>query len=200
MIVGSIVFLTFIKELTEVGRFNFYYQLDWLIEKSIMIAGIMLLVFFVFGAIDIFIVRYQYFKQLRMSKNEIRDEYKNTEGNPEIKAKIRRLQREMANNRMMADVPKADVVITNPTHYAVAIKYDAEESPAPKVLAKGADNIALKIKEIAREHRIQIYESKQLARELYKKVDIGQNIPPELYAAVAEVLAYVYKTNNRGMR
>ena len=200
MIVGSIVFLAFIKELAEVVRFDFYYQLDWLIEKSIMIAGIMLMVFFVFGALDIFIVRYQYFKQLRMSKNEIRDEYKNTEGNPEVKARIRRLQREMANNRMMADVPKADVVITNPTHYAVAIKYDAEDSPAPKVLAKGADNIALKIKEIAREHHIQIYESKQLARELYKKVDVGQNIPPELYGAVAEVLAYVYKTNNRGIK
>jgi len=135
-----------------------------------------------------------------MSKNEIRDEYKNTEGNPEVKARIRRLQREMANNRMMADVPKADVVITNPTHYAIAIKYDANEGPAPKVLAKGADNIALKIKEIAREHMIQIYESKQLARELYKKVDVGQSIPPEFYAAVAEVLAYVYKTNNRGTR
>lgn len=200
MIVGSIVFLIFIKELAEVVRFDFYYQLDWLIEKSIIIAGIMLMVFFVFGVIDIFIVRYQYFKQLRMSKNEIRDEYKNTEGNPEVKARIRRLQREMANNRMMADVPKADVVITNPTHYAIAIKYDANEGPAPKVLAKGADNIALKIKEIAREHMIQIYESKQLARELYKKVDVGQSIPPEFYAAVAEVLAYVYKTNNRGTR
>lgn len=199
MIVGSIVFLAFIKELPEVGRFDFYYQLDWLIEKSIMIAGIMLMVFFVFGVIDIFIVRYQYFKQLRMSKNEIRDEYKNTEGNPEVKARIRRLQREMSNNRMMSDVPNADVVITNPTHFAVAIKYDVEIGPAPKVLAKGADNIALKIKEIAREHMIQIYESKQLARELYKKVDVGQDIPPELYGAVAEVLAYVYKTNNRGV-
>ncbi len=199
MIVGSIVFLAFIKELPEVGRFDFFYQLDWLIEKAIMIAGIMLLVFFTFGVIDIFIVRYQYFKQLRMSKNELKDEYKNTEGNPEVKARIRRLQREMSNNRMMADVPSADVVITNPTHFAVAIKYDAEVSPAPKVLAKGADNIALKIKEIAREHMIQIYESKQLARELYKKVDVGENIPPELYGAVAEVLAYVYKTNNKGV-
>lgn len=199
MIVGSIVFLAFIKELPEVGRFDFFYQLDWLIEKAIMIAGIMLMVFFTFGVIDIFIVRYQYFKQLRMSKNELKDEYKNTEGNPEVKARIRRLQRQMANNRMMADVPSADVVITNPTHFAVAIKYDNEVGPAPKVLAKGADNIALKIKEIAREHNIQIYESKQLARELYKKVDVGQDIPPELYGAVAEVLAYVYKTNNKGM-
>ena len=198
MTVGSIFFLSFIKELPEVERFDFYYQLDWLIDKSILIAGIMLMVFFAFGVIDIFIVRYQYFKQLKMSKNEIKDEYKNSEGNPEVKARIRRLQRQMANNRMMGDVPKADVVITNPTHYAVAIKYEAEVSPAPKVLAKGADNIALKIKEIAREHNIQIYESKQLARELYKKVDIGQDIPPDLYAAVAEVLAYVYKVNKKG--
>ena len=195
--VGGYIFLLFLRELQEVGRFDFFYQLDWLMEKALMIAAVMLLVFFVFGVIDLAIVRYQYFKQLRMSKNELKDEYKNTEGNPEVKARIRRLQRQMANNRMMADVPQADVVITNPTHFAVAIKYDAKDGSVPKVLAKGADNIALKIKEIAREHGIQIYENQQLARELYKKVDVGAFIPQELYQAVAEVLAFVYRTNKR---
>jgi len=196
--VGGYIFLAYIKELPEVGRFDFIDQLEWLLEKSLIIAAVMLIVFFAFGVLDLAIVRYQYFKQLRMSKNEIKDEYKNTEGNPEVKARIRRLQRQMANNRMMADVPKADVVITNPTHFAVAIQYDAVDSPVPKVLAKGADNIALKIKEIAREHGIQIYENQQLARELYKKVDVGGYIPQEMYQAVAEVLAFVYKTNKRG--
>ncbi|MDQ1339853.1 MAG: flagellar biosynthesis protein FlhB [Campylobacterota bacterium] len=198
MVVGTFVFLIYIKELPKVERFDFFYQMDWLLDKSISIAAIMLIVFFIFGVIDVFIVRYQYFKQLRMSKNELKDEFKNTEGNPEVKARIRRLQHQMARNRMMADVPKADVVIRNPTHFAVALRFNKDEGDnAPVVLAKGADNIALKIIEIAREHKVQIYENKALAQELYKKVDIGKEIPLELYQAVAEVLAYVYRINNK---
>jgi flagellar biosynthetic protein FlhB len=153
----------------------------------------MLGVFFVFALIDFVYQKYTYKKSLRMSKQEIKDEYKQTEGNPEVKAKIRQLQREMAKKRMMAEVPKADVVITNPTHYAVAIRYDKSKDEAPRVVAKGVDNLAIKIKEIAREAGVMIVENPPLARELYKSVEIGELIPPKLYKAVAEVLAYVYK-------
>ena len=132
-----------------------------------------------------------------MSKQEIKDEYKQTEGNPEIKAKIRQLQREMVKKRMMSEVPKADVVITNPTHYAVAIRYDKTKDDAPRVIAKGVDNLALKIKEIAREHDIMIVENPPLARELYKLVEIDELIPQKLYKAVAEVLAFVYKAKGK---
>jgi len=195
-VIGGYFFWEYIGELPKVERFAFLHQLSWLGEKSLLIASVMLLVFFVFGIIDVAIVRYRYFKDLRMTKNEIKDEYKLTEGNPEIKAKIRQIQRQMAQNRMMQDVPKADVVITNPTHFAVAILYK-KEIVVPKVVAKGADIIALKIKEIARENGVMIYENKTLARELYKRVDIGENIPGDLFAAVAEVLAFVYKTNKK---
>jgi flagellar biosynthetic protein FlhB len=153
----------------------------------------MLGVFFVFALIDFVYQKYTYKKSLRMSKQEIKDEYKQTEGNPEVKAKIRQLQREMAKKRMMAEVPKADVVITNPIHYAVAIRYDKSKDEAPRVIAKGVDNLAIKIKEIAREAGVMIVENPPLARELYKSVEIDEFIPPKLYKAVAEVLAYVYK-------
>ena len=132
-----------------------------------------------------------------MSKQEIKDEFKQSEGNPEIKAKIRQLQREMAKKRMMSEVPKADVVITNPTHYAVAIRYDKTKDDAPRVIAKGVDKLALKIKEIAREYDIMIVENPPLARELYKLVEIDELIPQKLYKAVAEVLAFVYKAKGK---
>ena len=131
-----------------------------------------------------------------MTKQEVKDEFKNTEGNPEIKGRQRQRMREVSQRRMMQDVPKADVVITNPTHYAVAIKYDAEAAKAPVVLAKGEDYLAQKIKETARENHVEIVENKPLARMLYANVDIGQEIPPELYQAVAEVLAMVYNMKN----
>ena len=128
-----------------------------------------------------------------MTKQEVKDEYKNTEGDPQIKGKIRRRMQESSQRRMMQDVPKADVVITNPTHFAVALQYDAQVSTAPIVLAKGEDYLAMKIKEIARENQVEIVENKPLARMLYHNVDIGAEIPPELYQAVAEVLAAVYR-------
>ncbi len=131
-------------------------------------------------------------KELRMSKQEVKDEYKQMEGDPFIKGKIKEKQREMAMSRMMQEVPEADVVITNPTHYAVAIKYDAEKFDAPVVLAKGKDIIAQNIKEVAKDHDVMIVENKPLARALYSAVDIGEEIPAELYEAVADVLAYVY--------
>ena len=134
---------------------------------------------------------------LKMSKNEIKDEFKQTEGNPEIKSKIRQLQREMAKKRMMSEVPKSDVVITNPTHYAVAIRYDKTKDEAPRVIAKGVDNLALKIKSIARENNVQIVQNPPLARALYTDVEVDKQIPDELFTAVAEVLAFVYKANQK---
>lgn len=136
--------------------------------------------------------KYKFHKDMKMTKQEVKEEYKNQEGNPEIKGKIRAKMREASQRRMMQALPEADVVITNPTHYAVAIKYDPDTSPAPIVIAKGEDYLAQKIKETAREHSIEIVENKPLARMLYANVEIGAEIPPELYQAVAEVLAFVY--------
>ena len=186
-------------ELPTVHLFNLGDQLGWLYDKIIMLTLVMLLVFFFFAVIDITIVRYFHFKKLRMSKQEIKDEYKSTEGNPEVKARIRRIQMEMSRNRMMSDIPTADVVVTNPTHFAVALRYKAGQDPAPTVIAKGADLLALKIKEIARENNIQIVENATLARTLYKMVDIGGTVPEDLYQAVAEVLAYVYRVTGRNL-
>jgi len=136
--------------------------------------------------------KWEYEKSLRMTKQEIRDEYKNTEGDPLIKARIRRIQREMARKRMMEQVPKADVVITNPTHLAIAIKYDPESMMAPVLVAKGAGYVAQKIREIAKENDVTIIEDKPLAQVLYKTVEVNEAIPENLYRAVAEVLAFVY--------
>ncbi|WP_456470705.1 flagellar biosynthesis protein FlhB [Caminibacter sp.] len=192
-LVGFWLFFGFLQEFPKLELMSFLEQLKWFEDKAVILIFSLLGVFFVFAIIDFTYQKYSYKKSLRMSKQEIKDEYKQTEGNPEIKAKIRQLQREMAKKRMMAEVPKADVVITNPTHYAVAIRYDKTQDEAPRVIAKGIDNLALKIKEIAREHGIMIVENPPLARELYKSVEVDQIIPPELYKAVAEVLAYVYK-------
>jgi len=149
-----------------------------------------------FGLLDYGYQWWQYEKELRMTKQEVKEEYKQTEGNPEIKSRIKQRQRQLSMRRMMHDVPKADVVITNPTHYAVAIKYDPSVSDAPVVLAKGQDYIALRIKDIAKENGVEIVENKPLARTLYETVDVGESIPPELYQAVAEVLAFVYSLKN----
>lgn len=155
------------------------------------------LVYLVVGIADFIYQKYRFNEEMKMTKQEVKDEYKNTEGNPEIKGRQRQRMREASRRRMMQDVPKADVVITNPTHLAVAIKYDAEVSKAPIVLAKGEDYLAQKIREAAKEHNIEIVENKPLARMLYANVEIGEEIPPELYQAVAEILAMVYNMKNR---
>ncbi|MDN3649376.1 flagellar biosynthesis protein FlhB [Reinekea marina] len=132
-------------------------------------------------------------KKLRMTMQEVKEEFKNTEGKPEVKAKVRQLQREMANRRMMSDVPDADVIITNPTHYAVALKYEPNAMPAPVLLAKGVDEVALKIREIGSEYKIPIVEMPALARSIFHHTKIGGEIPEGLYIAVAQVLAYIYQ-------
>lgn len=162
--------------------------------------GIKVGMFFVFvAAIDFAYQKYSLEKQLKMTKQEVKEEHKEAEGNPEVKAKIRQKMREASMRRMMQDLPKADVIITNPTHFAVAISYDEDSSSAPIVIAKGADLLAAKIKEVGRENNIEIVENKPLARTLYYTVEIGDEIPPELYQTVAEVLAFVYnlKQGNR---
>jgi len=196
-LVGYFLFLQFLYSIPKLELMTMLEQIKWFNKKAFILIFSMLGVFLIFGLIDLIYQRYSYKKSLRMSKQEIKDEYKQTEGNPEIKAKIRQLQKEMAKNRMMSDVPKADVVITNPTHFAVAIRYDKDEEEAPRVLAKGVDNIALKIREIAKEADVMIVENPPLARELYKSAEIGEIIPPKLYKAVAEVLAYVYKAKGK---
>ena len=195
--VGFIFFFFFIKELPTVAMFSLADQLDWLVEKMIIIAFVMLLIIFIFALIDIIIVRKQYFDGLKMSKQEIKDEMKNMEGDPLIKSKIRQIQMQASRKRMMAEVPNADVIVTNPTHYAVAIKYDEEKSHAPIVVAKGIDNLAQQIKKIAREENVHIVQNPPLARSLYNEVELEKPIPEALFGAVAEVLAYVYKMNKK---
>ena len=142
---------------------------------------------------DVFWQIYSHLKKLRMSRQDIRDEFKQSEGDPHVKGRIRQMQRSAARRRMMADVPKADVIVTNPTHYSVALQYDENKMSAPKVVAKGAGAVALRIREIGTENRVPILEAPPLARALYRHAEIGQQIPGQLYAAVAEVLAWVWQ-------
>ncbi|WP_028983010.1 flagellar biosynthesis protein FlhB [Sporolactobacillus terrae] len=149
------------------------------------------------SVLDYLYQKYDYEKNMRMSKQDIKDEFKTIEGNPQIKSKLKERQRQMALNRMMQEVPNADVIITNPTHFAVALKYDKKEMDAPKVIAKGADLIAKRIKEIARENQVTIVERKPLARALYHDLEIGESIPEQFFKAVAEILAYVYRLRRK---
>lgn len=150
----------------------------------------------VLAGADYFFQRWDLERKMMMSKQEVKEEIKQREGDPRVKQRIRQIQRQMANKRMMADIPKADVVITNPTHIAVVLKY-SENLPAPQLVAKGADLVAEKIKEIARQHNIPIVENKPLARTIFKTLKIGQVIPRELFVAVAEVLAYVFRLRKK---
>ena len=156
----------------------------------------MCLAMLVLGYLDKKYQTYEYEKSIKMTKQEVKDEHKDTEGDPKIKARIKSIQMQMARQRMMSSVPQADVVVTNPTHYAVAIKYDKTKAPAPIVVAKGVDYVAFQIREIAKANNVPIVENKPLARALYKLVPVDSVIPPDLYVAVAEILAFVYNKNN----
>lgn len=169
-------------------------MMDIIWELGVKICIVMLVV----GFADFIYQRYKHKQDLKMTKQEVKDEYKNSEGDPQIKGKQKQRMRQASQRRMMASVPEADVVITNPTHFAVALRYDANEHSAPVVTAKGTDFLAAKIKEIAREHGVEIVEDKALARMLYYNVDIDREIPPELYKAVADILAYVYNLKEAG--
>lgn len=156
----------------------------------------MCLAMLVLGYLDKKYQTYEYEKSIKMTKQEVKDEHKDTEGDPKIKARIKSIQMQMARQRMMSAVPQADVVVTNPTHYAVAIKYDKTKAPAPIVVAKGVDYVAFQIREIAKENNVPIVENRPVARNLYNNVPIDGVIPSDMYVAVAEILAYVFKQKN----
>ena len=166
---------------------------ETVIELGIRISAIYMII----AGADFMYQKYKFKNDMKMTKQEVKEEYKNAEGDPEIKGKIKARMREASQRRMMQAIPKADVVITNPTHYAVAIRYDTEVAPAPIVVAKGSDYLAQKIKQIARENNVEIVEDKPLARMLYANVDVDKQIPPELYQAVAEILAMVYHAQGK---
>lgn len=200
LIIGTLVYTTLWGERNNIvglstlpleNIFEYTAQLTIMLGIKVGIGLVVLAIF------DYMYQRYDYEKKLRMSKQDIKDEFKKSEGDPLIKGKIRERQRRMALQRMMQEVPKADVIITNPTHFSVALRYDQEQMDAPQVIAKGQDYVALKIREIAKEHDIITMENKPLARALFEQVEIGQSVPPDLFQAVAEVLAYVYKLKRR---
>ncbi len=169
-----------------------------LIARTVTDLGIRIsAVYMVIALADLIYQRVKFKNDMKMTKQEVKEEYKQSEGDPQVKSQIRSKMREASRRRMMQNLPQADVVITNPTHYAVAIKYDPEVADAPIVIAKGEDYLAQKIKEIARENKVEIVENKPLARMLYANVDVGQAVPPELYQAVAEVLAFVYRLQGK---
>jgi len=198
-LVGFVAFYSIYQQLPQLAV-----MMDYSVEQSLYTMGEItytmiwriLAVLIVIAIADYAFQYYDYQKSLRMSKQEIKEEFKTVEGDPHVKAEIKARQRQMASRRMMQEVPEATVVITNPTHFAIAIKYHDNMS-APTVVAKGKDYLAQKIKELAIEHDIVIVENRELARALYKEVEIGMPIPVELYKAVAEVLAYVYKLKGR---
>ncbi len=199
-IIGYVAYLTLKSELKnyvplvdqEVGQIMVF-MARVALKICLRVSGALL----VLAALDFVYQKFDFERRIRMTKQEIKEEYKLYEGDPLIKSRIRRIQRELARTRMLQDVPKADVVITNPTHLAVAIQYDPETMAAPKVVAKGERLIAEKIKEIAARAGVPIVENQPLARAIYEAVDIGMSIPAKLYRAVAEVLAYVYKLKGK---
>lgn len=200
--IGSVVYFILKKEIHTVPQlvqFNVSQLLSYvgqLIYKLLMTIGFIILIL---AIADFFYQKWDLEKQMMMTKQEVKEENKSREGNPMIKARVRKIQREVANRRMMQKVPKGDVVVTNPTHIAVVLKYDST-LPAPQLIAKGADHVAEKIKEIARENGIPIVENIPLARTIFKTIKIGKLIPRELFVSVAEVLAYVYKLKRKVKR
>lgn len=196
--IGVITYIAYDTLKDEWATLFNLYDID--LEPAILLIGQMVIdlgmrisiIFIIIGIFDYFYQKLKFKKDMKMTKQEVKDEFKNSEGDPQVKGRIRTKMREASQRRMMQAIPQADVVITNPTHLAAAIKYDRETSQAPVLVAKGADFLAQKIKEIAKENKIEIVENKPLARMLYYNVELGAEIPPELYQMTAEVLAYVY--------
>lgn len=200
---GVLFYVVYSSLKDEWGTVVNIYRLDLisaveLIVTTVIDVGFKIsIVFLILAAVDFYYQKRKFKNDMKMTKQEVKDEYKNTEGNPQIKSRIRSKMQEASRRRMMQSVPEADVVITNPTHLAVAIKYDRSLGDAPVVLAKGADYLAARIKDKARENQVEIVENKPLARMLYYNVEIGDQIPPELYQMVAEILAYVYNLQGK---
>jgi flagellar biosynthetic protein FlhB len=200
LFVGAIAWIVMSGYLTEfpaLVRMDLGGIWDFASSAAFKIILYVCLALLVLAALDYLYQRWQHEESLKMTKQEVKDERKQTEGDPQVKARIRSLQRQAAYQRMMAEVPKSDVVITNPTHLAVALRFDPAEMSAPRVTAKGADYIAERIRDVARENNVPIVENKPLAQALYKMADLGDYVPVDLYRAVAEVLAYVYRLKGR---
>jgi len=171
-------------------------SLVFLGQVAFLVLGKSCGIIIVLAIIDFGYTKYEMEEKMKMTKQEVKEEFKDTEGNPQIKSKIRSLQMQMARKRMMAEVPKADVIVTNPTHLSVALAYRREEMDAPQIVAKGADHLAFRIREIAKENNVPIVENKPVARALYKQ-EVGEHIPEEMFTAVAEILAYVYSLKKK---
>ena len=189
--ISLLVFASFMRELPNIGLANLFTQLAWIKNKILILSGILLGLFALLAMVDFLIRRRQYINDLKMTKQEVKDEYKQLQGNPQIRARIRQTMRKMYSKNLLSNVSKASVVITNPTHYAVALKFIPYEDIAPIVVAKGTDLLAIRIKEIARKNNIPIREQKSLARELYRLVEIDDYIPEELFKAVSEIISSI---------
>lgn len=201
-IVGYVSYISIVPELPLISSLvdvgvadTFSYIAGMIVTVGVRTALILLIL----AALDYAYQRWEFNQNIRMTKQEVKEEQKQTEGDPQVRMRIRSLQRETARRRMMEDVPDADVVITNPTHYAITVKYDMATMTAPTVVAKGQNLIAQKIKEIARENDVPIVENKPLAQSLFHAAEVGMEIPEELYRAVAEVLAYVFRLRRKGI-
>ena len=200
IIVGFVGYLTCIDKITELNGLSVSTPESILIYNFTVVAevaGKIVLALVAIAIFDYFYQRWHHEQQLMMTKQEVKDETKQTEGDPLLKARIRQIQREMSNARMMQEVPKADAVIVNPTHFSVAILYDRDVMTAPEVIAKGADHLALRMRTVARENNVPILERPELARDLYANVEIGDDIPERFYKAIAEILAFVYRLRKR---
>lgn len=196
-IIGVIILYPYFDRFEHLIGMPYVQVMDELIVLIIRLMIGVLVAFAIIAGLDVLYQRFEHYKKMRMTKQEVKDEYKQLEGDPHVKARLRGLRAEKARQRMMQNVPRADVVITNPTHYSIALRYRPEESPVPVCVAKGINEVALRIRELAKEHDILIYENKPLARSLYDLVDIDEAIPEEQYKAVAEVISYVYKVKGR---
>ncbi|HLP17856.1 MAG TPA: flagellar biosynthesis protein FlhB [Bacteroidota bacterium] len=203
LIVGIVAYIAIeklIQESVELMDSEPAAIMGFIVRSSFVVGLKICAAFLVVALFDYAFQRFDFMQQQRMTKEEVKEENKQSEGDPMVKSRIRSIQRQLARRRMMQDVPKADVIITNPTHYAVALQYDPAKSGAPVVVAKGMNVIAQKIKEIARENNVPIMEDKPLARALYKSVEIGDQIPESLFKAVAEILAYIFQVRNNSRR
>ena len=194
--IGVAVLLSMADDLLSLGRLPRFEALETsgrLISLAFVLFSAGLIVI---AAIDVPFQTWDHMKKMRMTKQEVKEESKETEGSPEIKSRLRQLQQEAAGKRMLEDIPIASVVVTNPTHYAVALQYDGETMSAPKVLAKGADHMAARIREVAKENDVPLFEAPPLARALFASTEIGDDIPEELYVGVAQVLTYIFQLEN----
>lgn len=196
-IVSFVLIYPYFQGIEHTIDLPFITMLDEMMALSIrMLTGI-LVVLLAISVADVLYQRWEFNKQMMMTKQELKDEYKQTEGDPYVKGRLKQLRMEKARQRMMQAVPKADVVITNPTHYSIALKYDPDDKPAPVVIAKGVDELALRIREVAKENDIILFENKPLARSLYDTVDLDEMIPEDLFKAVAEVISFVYQKRGK---